>query len=174
MTKATRNKGNTNKNRSKVPKSKRTKILWTVIPIAVVCVAVWLILAYGTSSATPPPSNNSTGLAERVDIVYFHPTRRCSSCLWLEAGTNYTVQNHFKDELDSGKLTFQVINIDDEANSDIIEKYGAFTSSLFINIVKDGTDHIEQATEVYYLIGREEAFVTALKSKIEKCLNGET
>lgn len=170
MTKATRNK----QKKDKATKSKVTKILWIVCPIVLVGLAVWLILAYGTSSATPPPSNNSTGLAERVDIVYFHPTRRCSSCIWLEAGTNYTVNTYFADELDSGKLTFQVINIDDEANSDIIEKYGAFTSSLFINIVKDGADHIEQATEVYYLIGREEAFVTALKSKIEKCLNGET
>jgi len=170
VTKATRNK----QKKDKATKSKVTKILWIVCPIVLVGLAVWLILAYGTSSATPPPSNNSTGLAERVDIVYFHPTRRCSSCIWLEAGTNYTVNTYFADELDSGKLTFQVINIDDEANSDIIEKYGAFTSSLFINIVKDGADHIEQATEVYYLIGREEAFVTALKSKIEKCLNGET
>lgn len=170
MTKATRNKGNKNKR----AKRKVTRILWIVCPIVLVGLAVWLILACGTSSGTPPPSNGSTGPADRVDIVYFHPTRRCSSCIWLELGTNYTVNTYFTDELASGKLTFQVINIDYEANSDIAEKYGAFTSSLFINIVKDGTDHIEQATEVYYLIGREEAFVTALKSKLEKCLNGET
>lgn len=174
MTKATKNRGSKGKNRSKVPRSKTTKILWAVIPIVVVCLAIWLILAYGTSPATPAASNNSTGPADRVDVVYFHPTQRCSSCMWLEAGTNYTVNTYFADELASGKLTFQVINIDDEANSDIVDKYDAFTSSLFINTVIDGTDHIEQATEVYYLIGREEAFITALKSKIEKCLNGET
>ncbi len=35
--------------------SKRTRILWIVIPIVLVGLAVWLILVYGTSSTTPPP-----------------------------------------------------------------------------------------------------------------------
>lgn len=101
MTKATRNKGKKNK----VTKSKVTKILWIVCPIALVCLAVLLIVAYGTSSATPPPSNNSTGLAERVDVVYFHRTQRCPTCIHAEELTRYTVENYFKDE---PKLTFQV------------------------------------------------------------------
>ncbi|MGQ9546357.1 MAG: nitrophenyl compound nitroreductase subunit ArsF family protein [Dehalococcoidia bacterium] len=170
MTKATRNKGKQNQ----APKGKVTRILWIVVPIVVVALTTWLILAYGTSSATPPASGNSSGPADRVDVVYFHPTRRCYSCRWLEAGTNYTVNTYFVGELASGKLTFQVINIDDEANSDIVQKYRAFTSMLFINTVKDGIDHIEHATELYPLIYNEEAFVTAFKGKIEKCLNGET
>lgn len=170
MTKTTK----TIRNKDKVTKSKRTKILWIVCPIVLVGLAVWLILAYGTSSATPPPSGNSTNPADRVDVVYFHPRSRCYSCRWLEAGTRYTVETYFADEMASGKLAFRVMNVKDEANADIVERYGAFTSSLFINIVKDGSEHIEQATEVYYLIGREEAFVTALKSRIEKSLSGET
>lgn len=170
MTKTARKK----QEEQRATRRKRTRILWIAIPIVVVCLAVWMIVAYGASPATPPASNNSSGPADRVDVVYFHPTRRCYSCMWLEAGTNYTVNTYFADELASGELTFQVINIDDEANSEIVGKYGAFTSSLFINTVRDGIDHIEHASEVYYFIGREEAFVTALKSKIEKCLNGET
>jgi hypothetical protein len=42
-----------------------------------------------------------------------------------------------------------------------------------MNTVKDATDHIEQPTDLYLLIGKDEAFVTALKSKIEKSLSGE-
>jgi hypothetical protein len=170
VTKATKNK----ENKKKATKSKVTKILWIVCPIVLVGLAVWLILAYGTSPATPPASGNSLGPADRVDVVYFHPTQRCPGCQYVEAGTNYTVENYFADELASGKLTFQVINIDDEANSDIAEKYGAFTSSLFINIVKDGTDHIEQVIDVWFVLGNDQAFVEVVKNKIEKSLNGET
>jgi len=166
VTKATRNKGKKNK----VTKSKVTKILWIVCPIALVCLAVLLIVAYGTSSATPPPSNNSTGLAERVDVVYFHRTQRCPTCIHAEELTRYTVENYFKDE---PKLTFQVINIDDKENAAIVEKYGAYGSQLFINTVRDGTDHIEEATDLYVLIHNDQAFVTALKNKIEKSLKGE-
>ena len=118
-------------------------------------------------------SYQSSGPADRVEVVYFHRTQRCYSCRYMEAAANYTVETYFADELASGKVTFQSINVEDEANADIVQKYHASYLSLYINTVKDGTDHIEEATEVYLLIGSDEAFVKALKSKIEKSLNGE-
>jgi len=177
VTETTGNEGSKNKNNNKVRKSKRTKILWIVIPIVVVCLSVWLVLAYGPSPATPPASNNSTGNStisvDRVDVVYFHRTQRCYSCYYLESGANYTVETYFGDELASGELTFQSFDLQDSKNAAIVEKYGAYGPQLFINTVRDGTDHIEEATEVYLLIGRDEAFVDALKSKIEQSLGGE-
>jgi cytoskeletal protein RodZ len=170
VTKATKNK----RNKNKAPKSKVTKILWIVCPIVLVGLAVWLILAYGTSSATPPPSNNSSGPAEKVEVVYFHRTQQCYSCRYAEEGTNYTLETYFKDDLDSGKVTFQSIDVQDKANADIVEKYSAYGSQLFINTIKDGSDHIEQVTDIWLVIGNDEAFVEVVKSKIEKSLNGET
>ena len=123
---------------------------------------------------TPPASNNSSGPAERIDVVYFHRTQQCYSCRYAEEWTRYTVETYFKDELASGKVTFQSIDVQDEKNADIVKKYGAYTSSLFINTIKDGTDHIEQVTDIWLAIGDDEAFVEILKSKIEKSLNGET
>jgi hypothetical protein len=169
VTEATKNKGN----KDKVPKSRRTKILWIVIPVVVVCLSVWLILAYGASPATPPNSNNSSGSADRVDVVYFHRTQRCYSCQYAEAGTNHTLETYFADEMASGKLTFQSVDVQDEANADIIEEYGAYGSQLFINTIKDGTDHIEQITDIWLVIGDNEAFVEVVKNKIEKSLSGE-
>ena len=169
MTEATKNKGNKNK----VPKSKVPKILWIVCPIVLVCLAVWLILAYGTSPATPPPSNNSSGPADRVDVVYFHRTQQCYSCRYAEEGIRYTLETYFKDELASGKVTFQSIDVQDEANADIVNKYSAYTSSLFINTIKDGSDHIEQVTDIWLVIGDDEAFVEVVKSEVEKSLSGE-
>jgi len=169
VTEATKNKGNKNK----VPKSKVPKILWIVCPIVLVCLAVWLILAYGTSPATPPPSNNSSGPADRVDVVYFHRTQQCYSCRYAEEGIRYTLETYFKDELASGKVTFQSIDVQDEANADIVNKYSAYTSSLFINTIKDGSDHIEQVTDIWLVIGDDEAFVEVVKSEVEKSLSGE-
>jgi hypothetical protein len=160
----TKNKGN---------KSKVARILWIVCPIVLVGLAVWLILAYGPSPATPPASSNSSGLADRVDVVYFHRTVRCYSCQYAEAGTNYTVETYFADEMASGKLTFQSVDVQDTKNAVIIEKYDAYTSSLFINTIKDGADHIEQVTDIWLVIGDDEAFVELVKSKIEQSLNGE-
>jgi len=173
VTETTRNKGNKNKNGSKVPKSKLTKILWIACPIVLVGLAVWLILAYGTSPATPPASNNSSSPADRVEVVYFHRTQQCYSCRYAEEGTRHTVETYFGDELANGKVTFQSIDVQDEANTEIINKYGAYTSSLFINTIKDSSDHIEQVTDIWLVIGDDEAFVELVKSKIQKSLNGE-
>lgn len=170
MTKATKNK----KNKNKVTKSKVTKILWIVCPIIVVCLAVWLIVAYGTSPVTPPASNNSSGPADRIEVVYFHRTQQCYSCRYAEEGTRYTVETYFNEELTSGKLTFQSIDVQDEVNADIVNKYGAYGSQLFINTIKDGSDHIEQVTDIWLVLGDDEAFAEVVKSKIEKSLNGET
>jgi hypothetical protein len=92
----------------------------------------------------------------------------------MEDAARRTVEAYFADELASGKVTFQVFNVEEEKNADIVEKYQASYLSLYINTVKDGTDHIELVTDVYPLIGNDEAFVETLKSKIEKSLNGET
>ena len=155
--------------------NKKTKILISVLAGVALCV----VAGYAISNASPGENggdtnaNNSTGPADRVDVVYFHRTQRCYSCRYMEAAANYTVQTYFKDELASGKLTFQVFNVEDEANADIVEKYQSSYLSLYINTMKDGTDHIELVTDLYPLIGNDEAFIETLKSNIEKSLTGE-
>ncbi len=120
-----------------------------------------------------PNSNNSSGPADRVDVVYFHRTQQCYRCRYAEEETRYTLETYFKDELASGKVIFQSINVQDEAKTDIVNKYGAYTSSLFINTIKDGSDHIEQVTDIWFVIGDDEAFVEVVKSEVEKSLSGE-
>lgn len=169
MTNATKNKGNKNK----ASKSKVAKILWIACPIILVGLAVWLVLAYGSSPTTPPASNNSSGPADRVDVVYFHRTQRCYSCRYMEDAARQTMETYFADELASGKVTFQVFNVEEEKNADIVEKYQSSYLSLYVNTVKDGADHIELVADLYPLIGNDEAFAETLKNKIEKSLTGD-
>jgi len=147
-------------------------VIKTLSHILLVCLALSLMVGCA-SSTTPPPSDTSLGPADRVDVVYFHRTQRCPRCTYAETGTRYTLETYFKDELASGKVTFQVVNLQDEENAAIVNKYEAYTSSLFINTIRDGTDHIEEVTYIWLLIGDDEAFVEAVRSKIEKSLKGE-
>jgi hypothetical protein len=154
--------------------SKTTKII-----LVVACIALCMVVGYTISKASPagyhgqPNSNNSSGPADRVDVVYFHRTQRCSSCLYAENETLYTLETYFADELASGKLTFQSINVGDSQNAAIVEKYGAYASQLFINTIKDGTDHIEEVTDIWYAIHNDEAFIEIVKNKVEQSLTGE-
>jgi thiol-disulfide isomerase/thioredoxin len=148
-----------------------------IVFIVLACLALSLVVVYAACTAPPqeqPNPNNSSGPADRVDVVYFHRTQRCPTCIYAEEQTRYTLETYFKDELDSGKVTFQSINVQDEANADILEKYNNPSYlTLCINTVRDGTDHIEEVTDIWLVIGDDEAFVEIVKSKVEKSLSGE-
>ncbi len=136
-------------------------LLWLARPLVVGCTA-----PSGASQAVDegePPSDN-------VEVVYFHRTQRCSSCIYVEEGTRYTLETYFKDEMAEGKVTFEVLNVEDKENAAVVEKYDAYSSSLFINAIKDGTDHIEEVVDVWVLVGEDEAFVKEVKNRIEESL----
>ncbi|OGN91548.1 MAG: hypothetical protein A2Z75_07755 [Chloroflexi bacterium RBG_13_50_10] len=111
------------------------------------------------SETTTTPSENlsisltqdeSPDLVDRVDVVYFHRPQRCVTCLCFEDRVRYVVSTYFQSELDSGKMTFGVYNVGDSKNAAIVKKYGAYSSQLFINTVKDGTDHIRDIQDIWY------------------------
>jgi hypothetical protein len=156
--------------------SRKMKILLSVLAGIALCVVVGYIIANASPAADDgqPNSNNSSGLADRVDVVYFHRTQRCHTCLYAEEQTRYTLETYFADELASGKVTFQSVNVQDEANADIVKKYNnASYLTLCINTVRGGTDHIEVVTDIWTVIGNDEAFDEVVKSEVEKSLSGE-
>jgi hypothetical protein len=102
----------------------------------------------GQIQTTTPPDESST-LPGRVDVVYFHRPQRCPTCLCFEERIRYVVNTYFQNELKSGKLTFGVYNIGNSKNADIVKKYSAVGSQLFINTVEDGTDHITDIQDIW-------------------------
>jgi hypothetical protein len=110
-----------------------------------------------------------------VDVVYFHRPQRCPTCLCFEERIRYVVSTYFQNELDSGQMTFGVYNIGDSKNTDIVKKYGAVGSQLFINTVKDGTDHIGDIQDIWSWSCRtnKAGFDQQVKSVIDQSLKGE-
>jgi len=136
-----------------------------------------MLCACGSPAPEVPPNSNDSGTsptpAEKVEVVYFYRAQRCTGCVYAETTTQYTLETYFADELASGKITFATLNVGAEENAAIAEKYGAYSSSLFINTIIDGTDHIEEITEIWFVLGDDEAFVEVVRSKIEESLSGE-
>jgi len=141
--------------------------------LLIIVVASMLCACGSPTPEVPSTSGTPSMPADRVEVVYFHRTQRCTGCTYAEAVTRYTVETYFKEELASGKLTFEAFNVEDKNNATIVDKYGAFASSLFINTITDGTDHIEEVTDIWFHLGDDEAFVEVVQSKIEQSLKGE-
>lgn len=124
------------------------------------------------STPIPTPEPGTTSVVDRVDVVYFHRTNRCRSCIYAETGIRYTLETYFEKELSSGKLTFKSVDVQDASNAAIIKKYDAYTSQLFINAVTGDTERIEHVTEIWQFIENDEAFCQVVKNKVTKALEG--
>jgi hypothetical protein len=168
-----------------MPTSLRTKTCFTII--AFLIVGLLSSCAGPAIPQTSPPdepamtsdnlsiSQNQDKPADvlnRVDVVYFHRPQRCVTCLCFEERVRYVVSTYFQNEIDSGRMTFGVYDIGDNKNNDIVKKYGAVSSQLFINTVKDGTDNIKDIQDIWDWSCRSDkpGFDQKVKSVIEQSL----
>ncbi|OQX98884.1 MAG: hypothetical protein B6I20_10570 [Bacteroidetes bacterium 4572_117] len=107
----------------------------------------------------------------KIEVIDFHSTHRCMTCNAIEANTKYTLDNYFANELKSGKITFQSVNVDKDENYEMAEKYEASGTSLFLNVVINGKETIINLTDFAFSKGRDkEAFSKSLKTKLEEQL----
>ncbi|MDD4151499.1 MAG: nitrophenyl compound nitroreductase subunit ArsF family protein [Candidatus Gracilibacteria bacterium] len=105
--------------------------------------------------------------AEKIEIVLFHATQRCFSCNMMEELTKKTLMENFRDDFESGKITFKEINAEDPINNEIVTKYGATGLSIFINSIIDGKDNISEEQNLWRYIQNDIQFKEYLTEKLK-------
>lgn len=71
----------------------------------------------------------STG---KVEVVYFHFTRRCMTCNAVEAEAKKALESLYPKLVKAGQLTFKSINLDDASSKSAAEKWSAEGQALLI------------------------------------------
>ena len=116
-------------------------------------------------------SNSSATEGSKVIAYYFHGNFRCDSCLKIEKYSREAIEQNFKNELDSGKLVFKVINVEDKGNEHFMSDYQLYTKSLVITLVKDGKEvKYENLKKVWEYLGNQSTFNDYVKSGIDSYL----
>ncbi len=76
----------------------------------------------------------------KIIAYYFHGTFRCPTCTNMEKYSREAIDTNFKGFLDSGRLEFMVVNIEDKGNEHFAKDYQLYTKSLVLSLVKDGKE----------------------------------
>lgn len=101
--------------------------------------------------------------SENVKVYYFHATRRCATCQAVEAVTKDALKEYYGD-----KVTFESINMDNEKDILLVEKFKISGTAL---ILVNG-DKIVNLTNDAFLNARSnpDKFKKKLKSTIDSMM----
>ncbi len=81
-----------------------------------------------------------------------------------------TIKEKFPKEYENGIIVFKDINGELPENKDIVMKYQARGSSLFVNAIINGKNNIEEDVTVWRLVSNEDQFINYFQNKLNKLL----
>ena len=125
-----------------------------------------------TETVEKPIQKTEKKEASSVLVYNFHVTNRCASCIAIEEATTKTLNTNFANELKSGKIKRFIIDVDDEKNAKLAEKYQVFGSSLLLVLVKDGKEKTVDLTGdgFKFAKSKEDRFIEILSKNITELL----
>lgn len=108
--------------------------------------------------------------ADKIEVVHFHATQQCWSCITVGEYALKTIKEKFPEEFASGKIVFKDINGELKENQEIVVKYQARGSSLFINAIRGEEEDITEDTTVWRLVTNETQFTEYFENKLKALL----
>ena len=116
------------------------------------------------------PMSTAKISAEKIEVVHFHATQQCWSCITVGEYALKTIKEKFPEEYTSGSIVFRDINGELPENKDMVVKYQARGSALFVNAITAGKDNIEEDVTVWRLVSNENQFISYFQDKLNKLL----
>ena len=142
--------------------------------ILIIAVLIGIMLSAGcTYPAGKTADSGVMSPVEKVEVYHFHPTNGCRSCTTVGEYAEETVKEYFPGELKSGKLVFDHINYQDDANAELVNRYGVTGSSLMIGVYNKTTFNRESNHKVWYMTGNKTQYMEYLKGDIDLRLAGD-
>jgi len=101
----------------------------------------------------------------KIEVIYFHYTRRCLTCNAVEAETLKALETLYQSQYKSGKITFKSVNLDEKDSKAIAEKCKAEGQALIIISGKKRFD----LTETGFMYARSNP--EKLKAELKKAID---
>lgn len=131
------------------------------VSAAVGMLLLTLALPLNGSAAEPPVQQTAHAApADGVVAYYFHGEFRCSTCRKLEALSREAIETGFSDELKSGELRFEVVNMETPATKHFVKDFQLVTKSLVLVEYRGGKVlRWQNLPDIWKLVKKDDAFI---------------
>jgi len=144
---------------------------FVIMVLAAVAVFAFSVLTPVVSAQEPNQGAVSDAIADGVVAMYFHGNARCATCRKIEAYADEAIAQGFVDELESGRLTWRVVNIDESANKHFIKDFQLVTRSVVLVEYRDGKVlRWENLDKVWQLVRSKDRFVSYVDGETREFL----
>ncbi|OHB80908.1 MAG: hypothetical protein A2V98_05560 [Planctomycetes bacterium RBG_16_64_12] len=129
--------------------------------------------AVASGGAGPPSNSPAPNLAAQdgVKVFYLHGNTRCPTCRTIEAYAQEAVQAGFADELESGKITWQVVNYESPGNEHFATDYEVVAPNVVLAMFKDGRQvKWKGLPEVWEHVGDKAAYFAFVQTSLREFL----
>jgi hypothetical protein len=112
--------------------------------------------------------------AHRYIAYYFHTTRRCPSCMKIEAYTKEAIDSGFVKALKNRSLEWQVVNTDEPENEHFLKDYQLFTKSVVLVDTRGGKQvKWTNLAKVWELLGDKAGFVKYVQDELSAFMKAD-
>ena len=88
--------------------------------------------SFSCSAQTNKKTDAKSTVATKVEIYYFHFTRRCNTCVSVEENAKLAVESLYADKVKTGEYSFKGLNLDDASSKALAEKLSVGGQALLI------------------------------------------
>jgi hypothetical protein len=106
--------------------------------------------------------------ASKVEVYYFHYTRRCTTCQAVETESQKSIKELYAKQFKDGQVTFIGVNLDEKGSEVLAKKCKAEGQALLV-ISKDKRIDITDKGFMY-AVSKPEKLKEALKNAIDPLL----
>jgi len=112
--------------------------------ISITILAV-IISSFFSANSQTPKATKVIAKPSKVEVYYFHYTRRCVTCQAVETETQKSILALYPLQAKKGLITFKSINLDDKSSEAIAAKCKAEGQSLLITSSNKRVDLTDKA-----------------------------
>lgn len=112
-----------------------------------------LLVLTGIYGCNPSQDKTTTSEAgkNRVTVYYLHQPKRCKTCIAVGEVAKETIRTFFAEELASGQLAFEDLDISREENAGIRDELQCTWSGLYIVQKEDTVSTVEDLTTLGFM-----------------------